>query len=124
MKNITRKSILEKTAMLMAIMGIPRPLLERLQARTPAAPLQRVMDLEAVAESDGTWVLEIPGCRDSNKYFYLNETAREVWELIDSRNSLDDISTEISRRYSLSPGEARNAVEPLILSMKEQNLVV
>ncbi len=124
MKGITRKSVIEKTAVLIAAMGLPAIFLKKLNARVNSVPLQRVMNLEAMPESDGSWVLEIPGCKNGEKYFYLNSSAREVWELIDATNTTGDIAAIISERYSISGADALEAVQTLVSSMREHHLVI
>ncbi len=122
MNILTRRSIIKKTTLVMAALGLPPFITNRLMARGNGIPLERVIDREALAESDGTWLLEVPG--SGGKFFSLNRTAREVWDLIDGRNSAEAITRILASRYSLPEKEINEALLPLIASMKEVNLVI
>jgi len=106
----------------MAALGIPPIITKRLMARGTGVPLKRVIDKKALAASDGTWQLEVPG--GGGKFFSLNRTAHEVWDLIDGRNSTEAITRIMASRYSLPEREINEALLPLIASMKEVNLVI
>jgi|GEM_PF-3801970 len=124
MNLLTRKNLLTRTIVLCAGLGLPRPLLNKLFARSEALPLRKVLNIPARLESDGTWSLEIETSRGGDKFFYLNRSAFEIWNLIDGRRTEKEIAALLAKTYGISSTEAEDAVTALTDSLKEQNLVV
>ena len=58
-----------------------------------------------------------------NKIYTLNETAREMWELIDGKRKLNDIVEELSARYNVPRERIKTDLEEFIKDMKERKAI-
>ena len=124
MIHVTRKKFIYRAALLLAAAGVPASLLKRLEASETELPVRKVVRIPVLQETDGTWALEVKTSSGRGKYFYLNRSALEIWELIDGTRTPGDIARELSDRYGISREESEKAVNQMIHSMKEQRLIV
>lgn len=102
-------------------------------ARPVASVMNKIgtMDLEAevvgprvesVMEQavDDELILFNPG---TETYFTLNRSAREVWELADGSNTLQDIAAELAQRYEMSSDLLIEDVRTIVGSFREAGLL-
>jgi hypothetical protein len=68
---------------------------------------------------DGLVLLDIR----ANKYYSLNKVGAFVWDLIKSPKSLEEICSEVTKRYSVSATRCRGDVVALISSLESVGLV-
>ena len=72
----------------------------------------RIIDGEAVVIS-----LEEPCVRG------LNPLATKIWELLDKKITVDEITKVISNEYDVSPTQAKNDVDELLGKLEERKLI-
>ena len=60
----------------------------------------------------------------SGIYYSMDKVGGVLWELIEKRHSLEEITAAISGRYEVSPEQAQADVERLASELLQENLVV
>lgn len=60
----------------------------------------------------------------TGSYYSLDTVGGEVWGLVEQSYSVDDIATELGRRYAASEDDIRSAVEHLLGQLSHEQLVV
>jgi len=60
---------------------------------------------------------------DSEEIYIFNETASEVWGLIDGKNKISEIAEKLSMNYSAEPGKISTHIKNLIDEMFERKLI-
>lgn len=61
---------------------------------------------------------------ESGFYYNLNQTAADIWRLIETTANTDEIIASLSRQYEASPLEIKNAVISLIEQLQEEDIIV
>lgn len=61
---------------------------------------------------------------DSEKINFLNETATRIWELIDDKNSIRDIITQILKEYEITKEQAEKEVISFIKKLEKKKLII
>jgi hypothetical protein len=61
---------------------------------------------------------------NSKRYYTLNETALFVWRLLEKKTPADEIVSELSESYEVTPEQAAASVERLLADLSTRNLLV
>ncbi|RTL44894.1 MAG: PqqD family protein [Candidatus Melainabacteria bacterium] len=59
---------------------------------------------------------------DSGYYFSMNDTATEIWCLLNEGKSIDDVATTISERYEIDSESVRRDVQELIANLNKEQI--
>lgn len=59
---------------------------------------------------------------DSGYYFSMNDTATEIWCLLNEGKSIDDVATTISERYEIDSKSVRRDVQELIANLNKEQI--
>ncbi len=57
--------------------------------------------------------------KDINEMYTLNETAADMWELIDGKKTVKDMCDDMSKKYDVARDKLEADVEEFIKDMKE-----
>lgn len=68
---------------------------------------------------DGAVILHM----GTKRYFSLNETGAEIWQLLEDDVAITDIPQRLHERYDVSLDEARASVAELITTLAAQGLL-
>ncbi len=60
---------------------------------------------------------------ESGSYYGLEGTARRIWELLASPQSLSDLSHQLAREYQVSPEQCAAEILPFIEEMRQEGLL-
>lgn len=60
---------------------------------------------------------------ENNAYYGLNSVGRDIWELLDSTQTLDSLCESLMKKYSVSLKLCHDNVTALIVHLEEKGLV-
>lgn len=60
---------------------------------------------------------------ESEEYYTLNRTAREVWDLADGTRTADDITALLAERYEVDATAVASDVAEIIANLADANLI-
>lgn len=84
------------------------------------ARLQRNNDLASALVDDELVLMSTA----SGKYYSMAGSARQIWELLEHPQSLDQLLATLSQRYQVEESVCRADVEPFIAAMCERGLLL
>jgi len=61
---------------------------------------------------------------DGQKVSTLNETGTRIWELIDNKNSEEDLIQKIIKEYNVSPKKASVEVKRFLKILSQKQLII
>jgi hypothetical protein len=76
-------------------------------------------DVAAAALADGTVLLHM----GTKRYFSLNETGAEIWRMLEEDVPVEEIPARLSGSYDVPLAAAQLAVDELLASLAEQQLL-
>lgn len=59
---------------------------------------------------------------NSGYYFSMNDTATEIWCLLNEGKSIDDVAATISERYEIDSSSVKRDVEELIDNLNKEQI--
>ena len=59
-----------------------------------------------------------------DELFTLNETGKDIWELLDGRRSLQEVARELSERYTSEPEKIQTDVMGLVGELLRRGMVI
>jgi hypothetical protein len=59
-----------------------------------------------------------------DELFTFNETGRAIWEKLDGKKTLGDVTGELSAEYNASPGEIERDVNGLVEELLKRKILV
>lgn len=62
--------------------------------------------------------------KDSDLYYTTNDVSSVIWEMIDGKNSIDEIIAAIISEYEVSQSEAKDDVHVLLKEMEDLGLII
>jgi len=57
--------------------------------------------------------------KDINEMYTLNRTARDIWNMVDGKNTITDINRKMSASYKVDPHRLEEDLKEFIRDMKE-----
>jgi len=82
--------------------------------------LSRAEDVRAVSVESVLYLLSV----NQNRFYALEGTAREIWEMLDGLRTLRDIAAHLREAYGLPAGKAEADVVSFAGSLLDAGLVV
>jgi hypothetical protein len=59
-----------------------------------------------------------------DELYTLNETGKAIWDLLDSKHSLDDVTRALCEKYESSPSEIERDVVGLVEELAKRKMLV
>jgi len=59
-----------------------------------------------------------------DELFTLNETGKEIWRLLNGKNTLDDVVAELSSKFNALPGEIEEDVIGLVQELTNRRILI
>lgn len=60
---------------------------------------------------------------NKGKYFYLNEVGSDIWDILDKKEYIKDLITEIMNVYNVSENKCKAQVIDFLLDLKKGELI-